>query len=216
MDSEAGPPPSAALGRARAGSASECKGSTRREIIRVPFAALGVIALTPIGFSCAARSGPFHDLRGSNPEDYMRIAIAVAMSDILRFGALVVDSKTGKITGVGQNRSASSPLHHAEIVAIEDHLERIGCFGSLEQAIFGLRTSVLYTTAEPCAMCMGAVAWARIPALYYGSAIPFLIENGHWQIDVRAEAIAQATNFERPRIIGGVLEHECNALYARP
>jgi tRNA(Arg) A34 adenosine deaminase TadA len=143
------------------------------------------------------------------------MAIELAVLDALHFGAVLVDTRRGEVVGVGQNRSFEGPTLHAEIVAIDDYLSSLGCLGDLDEAILGLRHTALYTTAESCPMCMGAIAWARIPKLYYGSSIPFLAANGQWQINVRAETIAAAANFEKTEVEGGILEAECNALYRR-
>lgn len=189
--------------------------TTRRQLLR---ATLGAAALAPAMGACAALGGPAHGIRGqrgTSPDDYMRMAIELAKWDVLRFGAVLVDRTSGEVLGAGQNRSIENPTLHAEIVAIDDYLSQLGCLEDLDEAIFGLRNTALYTTAESCPMCMGAIAWARIPELYYGSSIPFLIQNGQWQIDVRAETIANAANFEKTKVVGAVLEAECNALYRK-
>jgi tRNA(Arg) A34 adenosine deaminase TadA len=145
----------------------------------------------------------------------MGMAIGLAVTDPIPFGAVLVDRKTGEVVGCGQNRSFQHPTRHAEIVAIDDYLSRAGPLAGVAKAILGLRETALYTTAEPCPMCMGAIVWARIPELCYGASIPFLVANGHMQIDVRAAAIAAAVTFEKPSVVGGVLEGACNALYRR-
>lgn len=77
------------------------------------------------------------------------------------FAALVV--RDGKVlaTGTNQVTTAQDPTAHAEIVAI-----RGAC-----QAIqdFRLRGCELYTTCEPCPMCMGAIYWARLAKVYYAN-----------------------------------------------
>jgi len=143
------------------------------------------------------------------------MAIELAQLDVFHFGAVLVDQGSGEVLGAGQNRSFEGPTLHAEIVAIDDYLSQLGCLDDLEKAISGLRGTALYTTAESCPMCMGAIAWARIPEVYYGSSIPFLIQNQQLQINVRAETIANATNFEKTKLFPGVLEDECNALYRK-
>ena len=189
--------------------------TTRRQLLR---ATLGAAALAPSVTACAALGGPAHGIRGrrgQSPDDFMHMAIELAQWDVLRFGAVLVDRTSGEVLGAGQNRSIENPTFHAEIVAIDDYLSRLGCLDDLDEAILGFRNTALYTTAESCPMCMGGIAWARIPELYYGSAIPFLIQNGQWQIDVRAETIANAANFEKTKVVGGILEAECNALYRK-
>jgi len=191
--------------------------ATRRDLLR---ATLGVAAAAQFSGACSLFGGPgqrMHGRRGASPEDYMRMAIELVRGDPFPYGALLVNRASGEVVGVGGNRSLENPTRHGEIVAIDDYFSRLGWFGDLEKAISGLRDMALYTTAEPCAMCIGAIAWARIPEVYFGSSIPFLIQNDQWQIDIRAATIANAVSFEKTKtkLTGGILEAECNALFAK-
>jgi tRNA(Arg) A34 adenosine deaminase TadA len=75
------------------------------------------------------------------------------------FAAIVV--KDGKIVGKGTNlvTSANDPTAHAEIVAIRDACKNLGTFH--------LHGCEIYTSCEPCPMCLGAIYWARIEKIYY-------------------------------------------------
>jgi tRNA(Arg) A34 adenosine deaminase TadA len=77
------------------------------------------------------------------------------------FGAVVV--LAGEIIGRGWNRvlATNDPTAHAEVVAIREACEQHGHF-HLDQA-------VLYTSCEPCPMCLGAVFWARMQMIFYAS-----------------------------------------------
>lgn len=77
------------------------------------------------------------------------------------FGAIVV--KDGKIVGVGNNKVTSSndPTAHAEVVAIRDACNNLNTFQ--------LDGCVLYTSCEPCPMCLGAIYWARPDKVYYAN-----------------------------------------------
>ncbi len=77
------------------------------------------------------------------------------------FGAVVV--KNGAIVGEGYNKVTSSndPTAHAEIVAIRDACLHLGTFQ--------LSDCEIYSSCEPCPMCMGAIYWARPRCLYYGA-----------------------------------------------
>jgi guanine deaminase len=77
------------------------------------------------------------------------------------FGAVVV--KDGIVIGEGYNRVTSSndPTAHAEIMAIRDACRRLGHFQ--------LEGCEIYSSCEPCPMCMGAIYWARPEKVYYGS-----------------------------------------------
>ena len=71
--------------------------------------------------------------------------------------------RKGEVVGRGHNRvtSTNDPTAHAEVVAIRD-----AC-ANLET--FQLDDCELYTSCEPCPMCLSAVYWARIPTLFYGN-----------------------------------------------
>lgn len=79
-------------------------------------------------------------------------------------GAVVV--KDGAVIGRGGNatRAAHDPTAHAEIVAM-----RMACAALGDERLVGCD---LYVTLEPCAMCAGAIAHARIARLYYGASDP--------------------------------------------
>ena len=77
------------------------------------------------------------------------------------FGAVVV--RNGSIVGEGSNTVTSSndPTAHAEVEAIRDACRRLGTFS--------LNDCELYTSCEPCPMCLAATYWARIRAIYFGN-----------------------------------------------
>jgi len=99
-------------------------------------------------------------------DDFMREAIRLAEDGMQGgrggpFGCVIV--RQGSIVGRGHNRvtSTNDPTAHAEVVAIRD-----AC-ATLET--FQLADCELYTSCEPCPMCLAAAYWARIPVLYYGN-----------------------------------------------
>ncbi len=75
------------------------------------------------------------------------------------FGALVV--KNGEIIAEGYNKVTSSndPTAHAEVVAIREACEKLNSFQ--------LEDCFIYTSCEPCPMCLGAIYWARPKAVFY-------------------------------------------------
>ncbi len=77
------------------------------------------------------------------------------------FGAVVV--KDGKIVGKGVNRVTVNhdPTAHAEVEAIRDACKNLGDFQ--------LEGCTIYSSCEPCPMCLGAIYWARPDALYFGA-----------------------------------------------
>ena len=98
-------------------------------------------------------------------ENLMQKAVALSLQNIEEgggpFGAVVV--KGEEIVGVGINRVTANndPTAHAEVMAIRDAAAR------LER--FDLSDCVIYTSCEPCPMCLGAIYWARIKKVYYGN-----------------------------------------------
>ena len=77
------------------------------------------------------------------------------------FGAVIV--KNGKVVGQGWNRvtSTNDPTAHAEITAIRDACQRLGTFS--------LAGCDIYTSCEPCPMCLAAIYWARLDRVYYAA-----------------------------------------------
>ena len=96
----------------------------------------------------------------------MREAIEMAVENVRRgaggpFAALVV--KDGAVIARGTNRVTTSndPTAHAEVVAIREACRRLGTFQ--------LDGCDLYTTCEPCPMCLGAIYWARPRHVFYAA-----------------------------------------------
>jgi len=141
-----------------------------------------------------------------NHEFFMRRAITLALkAPEFPFGAVIVKRVTGEIVAEGYNQSRVNPVFHGEIVAINRCAELLH---PKDWSEFDL-----YTTAEPCPMCQGAIEWTGIDYVYYGTSIPYLQEHYWPQINIRASEISAQTAFRNSKIIGGILETECNALF---
>lgn len=139
-------------------------------------------------------------------EDYMRRALELALqAPDFPFAAVIVNRESKAIVAEGYNQSRINPTFHGEIVAI-NHCAEIHRPQDWSQFD-------LYTTAEPCPMCQSAIEWAGIGAVYYGASIPYLQHQGWWQINIRASEIIEKTAFRTTRLVGGILEAECNALF---
>ena len=100
-----------------------------------------------------------------NPE-FLRRAIALAVANVTSgrggpFGAVIV--REGKIVGEGANSVTAThdPTAHAEVTAIRAAAKALGTFT--------LAGCELYTSCEPCPMCLAASYWARLDAVYYGA-----------------------------------------------
>jgi guanine deaminase len=97
-------------------------------------------------------------------QDWMQVAIDLSIKGVTNneggpFGAIVV--KDGQIVGRGNNRVTSSndPTAHAEVVAIRDACAQLGTFQ--------LQGCTVYTSCEPCPMCLGAIYWARPDRVFF-------------------------------------------------
>lgn len=104
----------------------------------------------------------------------MSLAIAVSRENVERgtggpFGAAIFDQDTGRAVSVGMNsvvRHNNCALH-AEIVAFMLAQQRIGSF-TLNKP--GVASHELFTSCEPCAMCLGATLWSGVRRVVYGAA----------------------------------------------
>ena len=98
--------------------------------------------------------------------DFMKLAKENAEKAIEKgeggpFGAVIVD-KFGNIIANGNNKvlKEKDPTAHAEIVAIREATKKLNTYDLSEY--------ILYTSAEPCPMCLSAIIWANIKTVYYG------------------------------------------------
>ncbi|HKM52570.1 MAG TPA: nucleoside deaminase [Isosphaeraceae bacterium] len=141
-------------------------------------------------------------------ERHMRRAIAMAANaPELPFGAVIVHRGSGVTVAEGWNRSDINPTWHGEIDVLNT-LYRPG------RKIEGSELA-LYTTAEPCPMCMGAILWSGIELVVFGTSIRFLQEHGWRQIDILAEDVVRRSPGWKCALVAGVLEPECNSLFVR-
>ena len=139
-------------------------------------------------------------------ESFMRQAIELARCNPQApFGALLVDSLTQDVVAEGLNHSNVCPVRHGEIDAIER------CAVMIPDVDWSRLW--LYTTAEPCCMCQGAVLWAGIRRVVFGTSIDGLMRMGWRQIDIPAAEVVQRTAGAECELVGGVLEKECDALF---
>jgi tRNA(adenine34) deaminase len=134
---------------------------------------------------------------------FMDMALAEARAAGARgevpVGAVVV--RDGKVLAGAGNRALADrdPTAHAEMIVIRQAASKVGS----ER----LDDCDLYVTLEPCAMCAGAVAFARIRRLYYGAADP---KGG--AVDNGVKFFASATCHHRPEVYGGLAEAEASSL----
>jgi tRNA(adenine34) deaminase len=124
-------------------------------------------------------------------DEALDLARAAAASGEVPVGAIVV--KDGQIIGRGANRPLGDhdPTAHAEIIAIREAAKALG-----NDRLTGCD---LWVTLEPCAMCAGAIAHARIARLYYAASDPKggAVEHG-------PKLFEQATIHHKPEVYNGI------------
>ena len=99
-------------------------------------------------------------------EEFLRMAIRMSVENVERgggpFAALIVRDGEVVSTGINSVAEENDPTAHAEINAIRAATQKF--------QRFKLNDCVLFTTCEPCPMCLGAVYWAGISQIYYGNS----------------------------------------------
>ncbi|MFP5266456.1 MAG: nucleoside deaminase [Acidobacteriota bacterium] len=112
----------------------------------------------------------YMELQAGSPShgdpEFMRQAIALATGNVAGglggpFGALVVRDGQVIATGVNRVTATKDPTAHAEVTAIRSACLRLGDFR--------LEGCDLYTSCEPCPMCLAAIYWARCRSVFYGN-----------------------------------------------
>jgi tRNA(adenine34) deaminase len=130
-----------------------------------------------------------------NAHKYMDAAITLAQSAAdngeVPVGAIVV--KDGVVIGQGKNSTLAGcdPTAHAEIMALRDAAANLG-----NDRLTGCD---LWVTLEPCAMCAGAIAHARINRLYYGAS-----DEKGGAIEHGPKLFTQSTIHHRPEVYSGI------------
>ncbi len=97
-------------------------------------------------------------------KDHMQLAIQLAVENVHNgggpFGAVIVKDDEIVATGVNRVTANHDPTAHAEVSAIRAACEKL--------QTFQLDGCEIYSSCEPCPMCLGAIYWAHIDRLYYG------------------------------------------------
>jgi tRNA(adenine34) deaminase len=168
---------------------------SRRSIIT----ALASAVLSP-GLSVAATDASADD------ERFMRMALDEARQADFPFGAVIV--RDGQVIARGRNlgRTNGDPTAHGEMTAIHRCL--------VDHGSAALRGSTLYTSGEPCAMCMGAIIWCRIGRLVFAASVQQLA-TALDQIMMSSADIAAKAPFVQIAITGGVLADEAMQLFRK-
>jgi tRNA(adenine34) deaminase len=133
-------------------------------------------------------------------QDALREARKAAARGEVPVGAVIVSPQGAVIARAGnRTRADNDPTAHAEMLAI-----RAACAHLGTERLGGC---ALYVTLEPCAMCAGAIAAARIARLYYGASDP---KSGG--VAQGARVFAHAQCHHAPQVFDGIAEREAAAL----
>jgi tRNA(Arg) A34 adenosine deaminase TadA len=173
---------------------------------RILVASLGGVACVGALHAASAASSLPASIPMSQHERAMRLAIAEARRNpVYPFGAVIVRAADGAVSARGVNATRVNPILHGEIAAMNDYVAR---HGNKDWA-----DHILYTTGEPCSMCMSALVWAGIGGVVFASSIDGIRRAGIAQIDIAAKAVIDASPFYRGMLLGGVLEAETDRLF---
>ena len=134
----------------------------------------------------------------------MRMALDEAQRADFPFGAVIVRDGNVIARGANHGRTRHDPTAHGEMVAIRNAVESPGADA--------LKGATLYTTGEPCPMCMGAIIWCHIGRVVYAASIDQLATLMD-QIMVPGAYIAARASFAPVSMTGGVLADEAMALF---
>ncbi len=143
-----------------------------------------------------------------NDDDYMRMAISKAREGIAQgqspFGAVIV--LDGEVAAAAHNSvwRDLDPTAHAEISAIRQAASRL--------ARIDLSGGVLFSTCEPCPMCLAAAHWSKIGRVVYGASIADAAAAGFSELRVDAKVLAEMGQSPL-RVEPGPCREECRALF---
>jgi tRNA(adenine34) deaminase len=160
----------------------------------------GAAASPPISAALADQAASVED------EAFMRMALDEARQGSSPYGAVIVRDSVVLSRGRNLGRQNDDPTAHGEMVAIRRCLA--------DRGSADLRGATLYTSGEPCVMCMGAILWCRIGRLVFAASIKQLATRVN-QIMLSSAEVAATAPFAPITITGGVLADEAMQLFAR-
>jgi tRNA(Arg) A34 adenosine deaminase TadA len=134
-------------------------------------------------------------------EFWMKKAIIVAKKNKTPYGAILVNSK-GEFIEAFNTVKKDGPTANAEINAL---LKLADLKFEKEEEL------ILYSTVEPCPMCMSAIIWSGIGTIVYGANIPIAAKYGN-QINIRANEIIKKS-WRKTILVPDVLSKECETLF---
>jgi len=154
----------------------------------------------------AENAAPAQSTASAEDIRFMKIALNEARRGDYPFGAVIV--KDGKILSLGRNlgKTHDDPTAHGEMVAIRRCLSVHGSAA--------LKGATLYTSGEPCVMCMGAIIWCGIGRMVYAASVAQIGEKMN-QIMITSADIAAKAPWDPIKITGGLLADEAVPILAR-
>ncbi|MBX6316692.1 MAG: nucleoside deaminase [Isosphaeraceae bacterium] len=138
----------------------------------------------------------------------MRMAIAKTREGIAAgqtpFGALIV--RDGAVVATTHNTvwRDTDPTAHAEVNCIRRAAAALGTID--------LRGCTMYSTCEPCPMCLAAIHWSKIDRIVFGATIADAAAAGFRELSVAAQTLAEMGR-SHLRVEGGLLQEECARLF---
>jgi tRNA(Arg) A34 adenosine deaminase TadA len=142
----------------------------------------------------------------ADDEQFMRMALDEARQGDYAFGCVIV--REGQVVARGRNlgKTNDDPTAHGEMVAIRRALA--------DRGSAALRGATLYTSGEPCVMCMGAIVWCGIGRLVYAASVP-QIGGKFDQIMITSAEVASRAMWDPIKITGGVMADEAMRLFGK-
>jgi tRNA(adenine34) deaminase len=164
-----------------------------------------ITALASTAVLSAVRPAAGDDVSAED-EGFMRLALDEARQGDFPFGAVIV--RDGQVVARGHNlgRTNDDPTAHGEMMAIRRCLAAHGSAA--------LKGSTLYTSGEPCVMCMGAIVWCSFGRLVFAASVPQIGSRMN-QIMITSADIAAKAPFVPIKITGGVLADEAVQLFGK-
>ena len=159
-----------------------------------------------VALASAASSGPaFAQSEAASPADerFMRPALDEARQGDYAFGCVITRDHEVIARGRNLGKTNDDPTAHGEMVAIRRCLADHGSAA--------LRGATLYTSGEPCMMCMGAIVWCGLGRLVFAASVP-QISSLMNQIMITSAEVANRAKWDPIKITGGVFADEAMRL----
>jgi len=159
-----------------------------------------------VALASAASSGPaFAQSEAASPADerFMRLALDEARQGDYAFGCAITREDEVLARGRNLGKTNDDPTAHGEMVAIRRCLADHGSAA--------LRGATLYTSGEPCVMCMGAIVWCGIGRVVFAASVP-QIGSLTDQIMITSAEVAARAKWNPIKITGGVFADEAMQL----